>query len=143
MNPLETRGGKVAPVGGQTHPPKRILVVNDESDTRQFYCEVLTQSGYQVDTAQDGDAGWQTASRDPDSYDLMITDNNMPKMSGVELVRKLRSARMALPVIMATSAVPPNIDGLQIAAILTKPFYPNQLVQTVKDVLHAANSAGE
>jgi CheY-like chemotaxis protein len=57
MKLLETRGGKVAPAGGQTHPPQRILVVNDENDTRQFYCEVLTQSGYQVDTAQDGDDG--------------------------------------------------------------------------------------
>jgi DNA-binding response OmpR family regulator len=136
----EIPGDKAAltPVQSCAKPARRILVVNDELDTRQFYCEALAQTGYQVDAAEDGDAGWKmllAASHDSNGYDLVITDNNMPKMSGVEMIRKLRAAGMTLFVIMATSAVPPDLEKLNIAAILEKPFNTQQLVQTVKDAL--------
>ena len=82
----------------------RILLVDDELDIRLLGADLLFHSGYQVDTAGDGESGWEALqARD---YDLLITDNKMPKVSGVELVRKLRSARMALPVILATGAMP-------------------------------------
>ena len=131
-----------APAKSQTHPPRRILVVEDKTDIRQLYSEVLIRSGYRVDTAEDGEAGWKVlyaARHDPDSYDLLITDNNMAKLSGVELIKKLRSARMTLPVILASGSAPMNTEWLQLAALLPKPFSPDQLVQTVNEVLHPAN----
>ena len=141
VTPLEAPGNNAAlpPAKSQTPLPQRILVVDDDTAIRQLNSEVLIHSGYRVDTAEDGDAGWKVLHAvryAPDSYDLLITDNNMPKVSGVELIEKLRSARMTLPVILATSAVPMSIEGLQLAAILEKPFYPDRLVQTVKEVLH-------
>src|ERR1035441_6822218 len=91
-----------ATVQCQTSPPCRILVVDDEPDIRRLNAEVLKSSGYEVDTAEDGKAGWQAlqaVTHAPDSYDLLITDHNMPELSGLALVKKLRAARMALPVI--------------------------------------------
>src|ERR1017187_5344654 len=65
-------------------PTHRILVVDDEPDIRRLNAEVLKSSGYEVDTAEDGKAGWQAlqaVSHAPDSYDLLITDHNMPGLS--------------------------------------------------------------
>ena len=56
-------------------------------------------SRYQVDTARDGAAGWEALHAK--SYDLLIVDNNMSKLSGVELVKKL-----TLPVLLASAAIP-------------------------------------
>src|SRR5450759_780416 len=88
-----------APAQGQANPPHRILVVEEDIHVRQLNTEVLTRSGYEVDAAEDGAAAW--VALNGDSYDLMITDNGMPKLTGIELLRKLRAARMELPVIMA------------------------------------------
>jgi YesN/AraC family two-component response regulator len=63
-----------------------------------------------VDTAEDGEFGWEALQAK--NYDLLITDNNMPKVSGLELVKKLRSARMALPVILASGAMPEELNRL-------------------------------
>ncbi|MGA2556670.1 MAG: response regulator, partial [Verrucomicrobiota bacterium] len=88
----------------QARPTHRILVVEDDGDIRRINTEVLTHSGYEVDAAEDGAAAWETLQRQ--RYDLMVTDNDMPKVSGVELLHKLHAARMALPVIMATGQLP-------------------------------------
>jgi DNA-binding response OmpR family regulator len=75
----------------------------------------------------------------------MITDNNMPRLTGVELVRKLRAAHMALPVIMATGRLPTEElaqnPSLQLAALLPKPFSIGELLETVRAVLRATDSA--
>ena len=123
-------------------PPHRILVVDDESDIRQLSSAVLISSGYKVDAAEDGEAGWEALHAN--SYDLLITDNNMPKVTGVELVKKLRSARMALPVILASGLMPAEElnrhPWLQIHATLLKPFTGDELLGTVKQVLRATDS---
>jgi DNA-binding response OmpR family regulator len=69
----------------QTDPPLCILVVEDDLSILQLSTSVLKSSGFQVDTAVDGAAGWDALHTS--SYDLLITDNNMPKLSGVELVQ--------------------------------------------------------
>jgi len=126
----------------QTAASARILVVEDDIDVRHLNLEVLIGSGYQVDAAADGAAAWDALIAD--SYDLMITDNNMPKLTGVELLKKLRSARMELPVIMATGVLPTEefarCPWLQPAAMLVKPYTVDALLEKVKAVLRAANS---
>jgi DNA-binding response OmpR family regulator len=146
--PLEAPGRRAgrAPGRHQANPPHRILVVEDEQDMRQLYSDVLMLTGYRVDTAEDGAVGWQAlhaVRHDPDGYNLLITDNNMPKLTGVELITRLRSESMTLPVILATGAVPQNMESLRISAILEKPLTPDRLVQTVKEVLQMAGDDGE
>ena len=121
-----------------------ILLVDDDIDIRLLGTDLLFHSGYQVDTAEDGESGWEALQAK--NYDLLITDNKMPKVSGLELVKKLRSAHMALPVILASGAMPEELNRLpwlQLAATLWKPFTPDELLGTVKKVLRATDSAGE
>src|ERR1700744_3146869 len=114
--------------------PRRILVVDDDVFIREISSAVLTAQGYEVDTAEDGEHGWSTLVRangpDSDGYDLLITDNKMPKLSGIGLIQKLRSVCMNLPVILASGNLPADLESLRLAAIMIKPFPPSVLVQT-------------
>jgi two-component system chemotaxis response regulator CheY len=126
-------------------PPRRILVVDDNGDMRRLNAEVLIDSGYEVEAAEDGAAAWRTLQAG--HYDLLITDNNMPNVTGVELLQKLRAAHMDLPVIMATSELPDEefirSPWLQPAATLVKPYTVGELLGTVTEVLCAIESARE
>jgi DNA-binding response OmpR family regulator len=133
------------------NPSHRILVVDDEPEIRRLTVKVLTRSGYKVDTAEDGMAGWKTlhaVRHAPESYALLITDHDMPGLTGLALVKKLRAARMALPVIMATGALPveelfTRYDWLQPVVTLIKPYSVEQLLGTVEAVLRTAGDARE
>lgn len=128
-----------APLQRPPNPRQRILVVEDDKLIRRLNAEVLTYSGYQVDTAEDGAAAWDAFQLN--SYDLMVTDNDMPRMTGMDLLKKLHAARMVLPVIMATGTLPQEeLDWhpwLQIHATLLKPYTFEELLATVKEVLRA------
>jgi DNA-binding response OmpR family regulator len=128
-----------APLQHKPGPTHRILVVEDEPDIRRFTAQALIGSGFHVDAAEDGAVAWETLQLN--NYDLLITDHNMPKLTGVELVKKLRSARMALPVILATGKLPVELlsqnPSLQLAAMLPKPFSYEELLGTVNEVLRA------
>jgi DNA-binding response OmpR family regulator len=130
------------PLQDEGSAPTRILVVDDDSDMRLLNTEALIDSGYEVDDAPDGDAAWQALTTE--CYDLIITDNHMPKVTGIELLKKLRAAQMALPVIMATGNLPEHEfmlhPWLQPAATLLKPYTIDQLLVTVKEVLRATDS---
>jgi two-component system OmpR family response regulator len=134
-----------APALGQPTPAHRILVVEDDEDIRRINAEVLAHSGYHVDAAEDGAAAWDTLQRN--RYDLLVTDNDMPKVSGVELLHKLHAAHIALPVIMATGKMPEEeftqYPWLQPAAMLIKPYSFHELLGAVRQVLRATASACE
>ena len=124
---------------------QRILVVDDDSDTRLLYGFALTRTGYRVDLAEDGVAGWEALQAN--RYHLLITEHEMPKLTGVGLVKKLRAARMALPVVMAARRLPieelAQDPSLQLAATLSKPFLADALLGTVKNLLRVTDSAHE
>jgi len=134
------------PVGAlllrEPNPPCRILLVDDDIYIRELYAEVLTRSGYGVDIAKDGADAWTALNNT--SYDLLITDHKMPGMTGLELIKKLRSENMTLPVILASATVPTEElkrhSWLQVDATLSKPFSFEELLDTVRKVLHAADS---
>ena len=119
--------------------PRRILVVEDDDEVRHLNTEVLIHHGYQVDAAENGEVAWQ--SLNAGSYDLLITDNNMPRVTGVELLKKVHGARMALPVIMATGLFPKwefdRHPWLLPAATLLKPYTISELMGAVREVLCA------
>lgn len=117
--------------------------MDDESCIRRLNAEMLLRSGYHVDTAEDGADAWRALGAE--RYDLLITDHNMPKVTGVELIKKVRGARMALPVIMATATLPEaefaKYPWLQPDAMLLKPYTVGDMLKTVREVLRATNSA--
>jgi len=119
--------------------PPRILVVDEDRDLRLLYTEALVRPGYHVDAAEDGAAALKAFR--VNNYNLLITEHSLPTLTGVELVRTLRAARMALPVIMAAARLPVHElarnPSLQPVAVLPKPFYLSQLLETVRAVLRA------
>ena len=125
----------------QTNPPDQILVAEDDVFFRRVNTQVLLRSGYEVDAAADGAAAWRALNTE--RYDLLITDNGMPKVSGIELLKKLHGARMTLPVIMATAALPEEeftrYPWLQPAATLLKPYTGEEMLRIVKKVLREAD----
>lgn len=129
------------PLSSRTHPRQRILVADDNGDVRQVTAKLLTRCGYEVDTAEDGAAAWDTLQRN--RYHLLITNHHIPKVSGVELLEKLRAARMALPVIMAAPALPKDefirYPWPQPYGTLLKPYRVAQLLGMVREVLRATN----
>jgi len=130
------------PVRTQAKASPRVLVVDDDILFRTLNTQVLSRAGYAVDSVENGAAAWEALNAN--RYDLMVTDNSMPNISGVELLRKLYTARIDLPVIMAASAIPAadlNYEpAVQPMATLVKPYPTTELVRTVKAVLHEAQT---
>ena len=126
------------PVRHKNNRPCRILVVDDDQDGRQLSVDVLIGSGYGAEGVKDGAAGWKALQAN--NYDLVVTDNKMPKMTGIEMIAKLRLARMAVPVIMATGVLPMDEFAgkpwLKPDALLQRPYSNDDLLETVKAVLH-------
>jgi DNA-binding response OmpR family regulator len=123
---------------GQTGPSYRILVADDEPTVQELYAAVLTPFGYRVDAAQDGAAAW--AALCANDYDLLITDNSMPKVSGVELLEKLRDSCRTLPTIMVSGSLPIENPSLRISAVLLKPVSAEALLENVNAVLRTAGA---
>ena len=126
-------------------PRQRILVVDDEPLIRQLNSDILVDAGFTVETAMDGADAWDALLFN--EYALLITDNQMPKVSGVELTEKVRLAGMTLPIIMATATLPERAYAqhlwLQPFAFLLKPYSLAELIGTVEAVLSAPAKAGE
>jgi two-component system chemotaxis response regulator CheY len=138
---LQAEDSVSAEVQSCSNPHHRILVVEDAFDIRSLNAEVLINSGFQVDAAEDGAVAWDSLQLK--SYDLVVTDNDMPKVSGVELLKKLRAAHMDLPVIMATGKLPNDAftryQWLHPAAMLLKPYTSTEFLETVREVLRATD----
>jgi len=128
---------------GQSNSAKHILVVDEEPDVRLLDIEVLTKSGYKVDTVADGLFALQTLKTD--RYDLVIVDQELSTVTGLELVRALRSQKVTLPVILVTGNIQATkLDlnpWLMIQAVLFKPYTVAELIRTVRHALVPVGNA--
>ncbi len=120
-----------------TKPKARILVVDDEPSTVSALETLLRQSGYEIRTAEDG---LQALERFAESAaDIVVTDVNMPKMSGIALLKELRKQDATLPVIVCTASgdVATAIDAMRAGAenYLTKPVELEALVIAIERAL--------
>jgi DNA-binding response OmpR family regulator len=126
-------------------PSYRILVVDDEDNDRELNSRVLTRAGYDVVGAVDGDAAW--AATQTQQFDLMITDNSMPKVTGVELVNKLHAAGTKLEIVLLTGEFPDNqfdrFPWLRNIVILTKPLANREILSVVKKILNKDDETGD
>jgi DNA-binding response OmpR family regulator len=124
----------------QTHPPKRILVVEDEPDISLLVTESLRESGYQVDATADGLLALRKLKTD--HFDLLIVEDELPTVSGQQLVKALRLEFIMIPAILVLGTAlmeRPNPNTWpQIQAILFKPYNVPELLVTVKQVLREA-----
>jgi len=118
-------------------------MVEDDYEVRRFNAEKLINSGYCVNAAKDGAVAWDALQLN--TYDLLITNQHLPKLSGVELLHKIHTSRMSLPVIMAARNLPTweftLHPWLLRATMLLKPYTCEKLLVTVRNVLNATVSA--
>lgn len=124
-------------------PPRKILVVEDEPAIREGIKDTLELEDYEVLTACDGQEGLKLAlSSDPD---LVLLDVMMPKLSGFDVLRKLRENRIRGGIIMLTAkkAEEDKVRGLKLGAddYVTKPFSVVELVARVQAVLRRTEPA--
>ncbi|MCB1785374.1 MAG: response regulator transcription factor [Chromatiaceae bacterium] len=118
----------------------RILLVEDEPLLRTQLADQLTAKGYSVDAAADGEEGLYLGREYP--MDLAIIDLGLPKISGIELIRRLRALQRAFPILILTArdAWQDKVEGLESGAddYLTKPFHTGELLARVNALLRRA-----
>jgi two-component system cell cycle response regulator CpdR len=113
------------------------LFVDDEPVMRRNVWHALTRAGYSVALAEDGAEAWNALS--DEAFDLLITDSQMPALSGEELVIRLRRHGLKLPIIVAAARIEfflrPENRYLRVAAVLSKPFFLRDLITVVRGLL--------
>jgi two-component system chemotaxis response regulator CheY len=118
---------------------KTILAVDDSSSLRQMVAFSLKAAGYQVVEAVDGQDGLDKAKQQ--TVDLVLTDQNMPKMDGLTLIKSLRGLPdyAKVPILMLTTESSDEMKSKGRAAgangWLVKPFDPQRLIEVVKKVI--------
>jgi PAS domain S-box-containing protein len=126
---------------------QRILVVDDEAFFLDVVAKQLARLNYQVQTFAASPAAWAYLQTHPVALDLLITDQNMPEMTGLILIEKLRAAGSGLPVILCTGfseVVDESVKRrLQIEAILMKPISHSDLAAAVQHALLRSHRNGD
>jgi two-component system, OmpR family, alkaline phosphatase synthesis response regulator PhoP len=116
---------------------KKILVVDDDRDIREMVARTVSRAGFSADTAQDGEEGWQAICMTP--YDLIITDHEMPRLTGLSLIRRLRQLSHEPPCILISGNLPEPESALKgilhSDAYLEKPFSAVALIEKVYGIL--------
>ena len=125
--------------------PQRILWADDEIDLLKPHLLFLRNRGYDVTTANNGRDALDMASATP--FDLIILDENMPGLTGLETLQLLKQQHPQTPVIMITKSEEENIMdqavGSKIADYLIKPVNPNQILIAIKKHLHSERLVAE
>ena len=112
----------------------KILLVEDEIHLALALTEILKKKGYDVETVNDGLSGYEFAQSG--SFDLIILDIMLPKMSGIEVLRKLRTEKNSVPILMLTAKdeIEDKVSGLDFGAddYMTKPFATPELLARIR-----------
>lgn len=119
----------------------RVLVIEDEAALQQDIAQQLRQSGYAVDVAGDGQEGLFLGQEYP--LDVAIIDLGLPKMSGIEVIRELRSLGKTFPILILTARGrwQDKVDGLEAGAddYLVKPFHMEELLARLRALVRRAS----
>lgn len=123
----------------------RVLVVEDDTSLLKVICDIFEGEAFLTDAAETGDDGYYLAQQA--IYDLIILDIMLPGMNGIEIVAKLRSQAMLVPIILLTAkdAVEDRVAGLDAGAddYLTKPFAVSELLARSRAVLRRRGTIGQ
>ncbi|WP_456457290.1 chemotaxis response regulator CheY [Thermovibrio sp.] len=129
-------------------PPQdiKILVVDDMAAMRKILKTLLAQLGYKnVDEAEDGKQALEILKQNPNKYGLVITDWNMPNMTGIELVQAIRSDEKLkhLPILMVTAEAKKENVLMAIKAgvnnYIVKPFTAETLKEKIEKIFSSLN----
>ncbi|MEY8875865.1 MAG: response regulator [Leptothrix sp. (in: b-proteobacteria)] len=116
-----------------------ILAVDDSASMRQMVSFTLKSAGYNVVEAVDGQDAWEKAGTR--SFDLVLTDQNMPRLDGIGLTKKLRETAQfkSTPILILTTESSDQMKqagrGAGATGWLVKPFDPAKLIEVIRKVV--------
>ncbi len=123
----------------------KILIVEDEAKTGEYLRQGLTEAGFTADLARDGADGLHQAVSE--SYDLIVLDIMLPKLTGWQILEMLRKGGNQTPVLFLTARdeVGDRVKGLELGAddYLVKPFAFSELLARVRTILRRGRSGSE
>jgi DNA-binding response OmpR family regulator len=130
----------------QRGAPARILLVDDDSETREVLRDYLLDSGYEVQVAADGNQACATLVRF--IADLVITDLEMPGMDGLQLIRWLRTARASCSILLVTGRTDQELQLCRFGKLagfecMHKPIDVDELGHTVERLTSSGYGAAE
>ena len=115
----------------------RVLIADDNLQLIELLAIGMRGKGYVIDSATDGEAAWERLCAKP--YDLLITDNEMPRLKGLDLVRRMRERSFIQPVILISGKMhwsdPELFRLLAPGTALSKPFSISELLRKVKELI--------
>lgn len=118
----------------------KVLIADDEIHIIHVVAIKLRNNGYDVVSANNGAEAYQLACAE--KPDIVVTDYQMPLMTGIELIQQLRENEQTndVPVILLTARSfaisKEQQETLGVSACLSKPFSPKELLKTIQDILH-------
>lgn len=124
---------------------RHVLVLDDDNATRRLTALILVRAGYSVDAAEDGEMGWDALCAE--HYNLLVTDHDMPRLKGLQLIERLRAAGLTVPVIIASGSIElgevESYPFLALSAVLHKPFSFADLISAARRAAPIAADAAE
>jgi len=121
-----------------------VLLVDDDAGVRDFLANLLRGAGYRVTCAADGEEAWVALCAD--KYDVLVTDHSMPKLTGLDLIRRLRVGPLnALPCVLVSGEIPWEekdlLDLVRPGMAMAKPFSFLELLTCVRSLFSPTASA--
>jgi len=129
------------PVSNAPHPKgsERILLVDDESKIIMMLKQMLSSLGYEVTALSDSLEAFNIFAKNPDNFDLVITDQSMPDMSGTQLTKNILQIRPDIPIILCTGfsemISEKTAKDMGINEYMHKPFSKQEIAETIRRVL--------
>ncbi len=123
----------------------RVLLVDDEIFIREMGSDVLSMLGCIPSVASDGREAWDMIRPDPNAFDVIISDYNMPEMTGIDLASNVFQVRPNMPFIISTGFASgfteKQAEDLGISCILQKPYVIQQLKDSIIEAVTSATTA--
>ena len=139
---MDTQSNNISEISTETHMPHgtgTILLVDDEEDVLEMMHSMLERLGYQVISMLNGVKALEIFQKASKTFDLVITDQTMPKMTGMELIGELRLIRSDIPIILCTGfnekITEDNTRHLEIGALIGKPVRIAEIAEIIREVL--------
>jgi CheY-like chemotaxis protein len=122
-------------------PPLHILLAEDERSVAFSISSALKPDGHKVEIVSDGEQALAKLTAEPGAFDLLITDNNMPRMTGIELVRRLRDTSFRGKILVLSAHLSPEncaaYEALRVDGMISKPFDLYYLRAVINAMAHS------
>ena len=124
---------------------ERILLVDDEPALIEIGQQLLQLLGYQVTTLSNSAQALEVFSRDPEAFDLLVTDYTMPVMTGTQLAEAVLKINPDLPVILMSGLEATNIEARAkragVRRIINKPIVIKEIAELIRELLNSQDAA--